>query len=402
MMRVCHLDTCPVGIATQNPELRARFTGKPEFVETFFEYIAEEVREHLAALGFRSHRGGRRPASSCSTPTAAVEHWKAAGLDLAPILTAVEPPDGGAAAPARRPRTTGWRRRSTTQLIALAPGRARATASRCASSSPVRNVNRTVGTMLGHEVTKALPATGLPDDTIDVTLTGLGRAVVRRVPARAASRCGCSATPTTTSARACPAAGSSSGPTARPRSPAEHNVIAGNVIGYGATTGEIFLRGLVGERFCVRNSGATAVVEGVGDHGCEYMTGGTVVVLGPTGRNFAAGMSGGVAYVLDLRPDRVNAELVDLLAAAAPSDETRRARAARAAPSSGPSRPSPRGCSQDWDQRADALHARPAARLPARPRRARRRRRDRGPRPRRRRGVGADHGGLPWLTRRAS
>ena len=199
MMRVCHLNTCPVGVATQNPVLRERFTGKPEFVVTFFEYIAQEVRELLAQLGFRSLEEaiGRVDALDVAE---AIDHWKAAGLDLTP-------------------------------------------------------------------------------DYLGKGLSG-GRIIVR--PDHAA--------------------------TFR----AEEQIIAGNVIGYGATAGEIFLRGQVGERFCVRNSGATAVVEGVGDHGCEYMTGGRAVVLGATGRNFAAGMSGGYAFVLDLVVGRVNPELVEL------------------------------------------------------------------------------------------
>ncbi len=275
MMRVCHLDTCPVGIATQNPELRARFSGKPEFVETFFEYIAEEVREHLAALGFRTieeaigqvelprHRQGDRPLEGRRSRPDARSSPRSRS------------PDGSGTAPHGRARTTASRRRSTTSS---SPPRRDALdhgdrGDRVAF--PIRNVNRTVGTMLGHEVTKVHPK-GLPDGTIDSPLTGSGRAVASARSCPPASRCGSTATPTTTSARDCPAAGSSCGRTGLGRSSAEQNVIAGNVIGYGATTGEIFLRGQVGERFCVRNSGATAVVEGVGDHGCEYMTGGTV------------------------------------------------------------------------------------------------------------------------------
>jgi len=308
MMRVCHLDTCPVGIATQSPELRSRYSGKPEFVETFFEYVAEEVRENLAALGFRSLDEVIGEVSLLDT-TAAVAHWKASGLDLTPILTEVTSADGS---PRRNTvkQDHGLSRALDHKLIELSEEALR-DKTPVNIELPVRNVNRTVGTMLGHEVTKAYPS-GLPDDTIQVSLTGSagqslgaflpvgitltlygdandyvgkglsgGRIVVR--PDRAASL------------------------------PAEHNVIAGNVIAYGATSGEVFLRGQVGERFCVRNSGATSVVEGLGDHGCEYMTGGTVLVLGPTGRNFAAGMSGGVAYVLNLREDRVNRELVDLM-----------------------------------------------------------------------------------------
>ncbi|HET7660110.1 MAG TPA: glutamate synthase large subunit, partial [Oryzihumus sp.] len=307
MMRVCHLDTCPVGIATQNPELRARFSGKPEFVETFFEYIAEEVREHLAALGFRSIDEAVGQVSLLDTARA-VEHWKASGLDLTPILTEVVPTDGSA-----RYNTAGQdhglEKALDHTLIQLSQD-ALQRGEPVRVELPVRNVNRTVGTMLGHEVTKAHPE-GLPDGTIDISLNGsAGQSLGAFLPAGVTLRLFGDANDYV-------GKGLSGGrvvvrPERGASLTAEHNVIAGNVIGYGATTGEVFLRGQVGERFCVRNSGATAVVEGVGDHGCEYMTGGTVLVLGPTGRNFAAGMSGGVAYVLDLRPERVNTELVDL------------------------------------------------------------------------------------------
>ncbi|HEX8972161.1 glutamate synthase large subunit [Oryzihumus sp.] len=307
MMRVCHLDTCPVGIATQNPELRARFSGKPEFVETFFEYIAEEVREHLAALGFRSIDEAVGQVSLLDTDRA-VQHWKASGLDLTPILTEVVPMDGAA-----RHNTAGQdhglEKALDHTLIQLSQD-ALQRGEPVRVELPVRNVNRTVGTMLGHEVTKAHPE-GLPDGTIDVSLNGsAGQSLGAFLPAGVTIRLFGDANDYV-------GKGLSGGrvvvrPERGASLTAEHNVIAGNVIGYGATTGELFLRGQVGERFCVRNSGATAVVEGVGDHGCEYMTGGTVLVLGPTGRNFAAGMSGGLAYVLDLRPERVNPELVDL------------------------------------------------------------------------------------------
>ena len=308
MMRVCHLDTCPVGIATQNPELRSRFSGKPEFVETFFEYIAQEVREHLAALGFRSLQEAIGEVSLLDT-AAAVQHWKASGLDLTPILADVESPEG---APRRNTvgQEHGLERALDHTLIAMSQEALR-------DKTPVhielavRNVNRTIGTMLGHEVTKAFPS-GLPDDTIDILLTGsAGQSLGAFLPAGITLRLYGDANDYV-------GKGLSGGrvvvrPDRSASLTAEHNVIAGNVIAYGATSGEVFLRGQVGERFCVRNSGATAVVEGLGDHGCEYMTGGTVLVLGPTGRNFAAGMSGGVAYVLDLREDRVNRDLVDLM-----------------------------------------------------------------------------------------
>jgi glutamate synthase (NADPH/NADH) large chain len=308
MMRVCHLDTCPVGIATQNPELRARYSGKPEFVETFFEYIAEEVREHLAALGFRSLTEAIGEVSLLDT-TAAVKHWKASGLDLTPILTEVVSADGS---PRRNTvgQDHGLGKALDHTLIELSQEALR-DKTPVRIDLPVRNVNRTVGTMLGHEVTKAYPS-GLPDDTIQISLTGsAGQSLGAFLPA-GITLCMYG------DANDYVGKGLSGGrivvrPDRTASLLAEKNVIAGNVIGYGATSGEVFLRGQVGERFCVRNSGAEAVVEGLGDHGCEYMTGGAVLVLGRTGRNFAAGMSGGVAYVLNLRPERVNRELVDLL-----------------------------------------------------------------------------------------
>ncbi|KRE41296.1 glutamate synthase large subunit [Knoellia sp. Soil729] len=307
LMRVCHLDTCPVGIATQNPELRARYSGKPEFVETFFEYIAEEVREHLASLGYRSIEEAIGQIGALDT-TKAISHWKASGLDLSPILTEVDSPDGSA----RRHTVSqdhGLEKALDHQLIAIAR-EAIDDGIPVTGTVAIRNVNRTVGTMLGHEVTRA-HAAGLPDDTIDLTLRGsagqsFGAFVPRGVTLRLVG-----------DANDYVGKGLSGGRiivAPAPDAPlaAEDNVIAGNVIGYGATSGEIFLRGRVGERFCVRNSGITAVVEGVGDHGLEYMTGGTVLILGSTGRNVAAGMSGGVAYVLDLDASRVNGELVDV------------------------------------------------------------------------------------------
>ncbi|GAA1874492.1 glutamate synthase large subunit [Lapillicoccus jejuensis] len=308
MMRVCHLDTCPVGVATQNPDLRARFSGKPEFVETFFEFIAQEVREYLAQLGFRSVQEAVGHVESLRTERA-VAHWKASGLDLAPILTAVQDPTGGTPY-ASATQDHGLEKALDHQLLALARP-AIEDGEQVRADIAVRNVNRTVGTMLGHEVTKRHPH-GLPDGTVELTLTGSGgqsfgaflpKGVTLVLRGDSNDYVG---------------KGLSGGrivvrPDLAAHLTAETNVIAGNVIGYGATEGEIFLRGQVGERFCVRNSGATAVVEGVGDHGCEYMTGGVALVLGATGRNFAAGMSGGVAYVLDLNPRLVNAELVDLL-----------------------------------------------------------------------------------------
>ena len=310
MMRVCHLDTCPVGVATQNPELRARFPGQPEFVETFFEFLAEEVREHLAALGFRSLDEVVGRVDLLDT-TEALEHWKADGLDLSPVLHQVELPEGTP----RRATTAqdhGLEKALDHQLIAAvrdaldaAPGQPRPVTAQAA----VRNVNRTVGTMLGHEVTVRFGPQGLPDDTIDVTLTGsAGQSLGAFLPAGVTLRL-------VGDANDYVGKGLSGGRlVVRPddRSPfaAADNVIAGNTIGYGATSGEMLIAGRVGERAAVRNSGATIVVEGAGDHACEYMTGGVVVVLGPTGRNVGAGMSGGTAYVLDLVPERLNAAAV--------------------------------------------------------------------------------------------
>jgi glutamate synthase (NADPH/NADH) large chain len=308
MMRVCHLDTCPVGVATQNPVLRAKFTGQAEHVVNFFRFIAQEVRELLAQLGFRSVAEAVGHAEVLDKRQA-IDHWKAAGLDLSPIFHVPEL----APRAARHQCTTqdhGLEKALDNTLIQLAEG-ALSSGDRVRLELPVRNVNRTVGTMLGSELTKRWGGEGLPDDTIDITFTGTaGQSFGAFLPKGITLRL-------VGDANDYVAKGLSGGritirPVADAQFVAEHNIIAGNVIGYGATGGEIFLRGRVGERFCVRNSGALAVVEGVGDHGCEYMTGGRVVVLGSTGRNFAAGMSGGIAYVLDLLPQRVNPEMVDL------------------------------------------------------------------------------------------
>jgi glutamate synthase (NADPH) large chain len=308
MMRVCHLDTCPVGVATQNPELRRRFTGRPEFVVNFFEFIAEEVREYLAQLGFRTLAEAVGHAELLDT-AAAAGHWKASGLDLAPVLH-VPPLPAGSARRRTRPQDHGLELALDHTLIQLAEG-ALADGTPVRLQLPVRNVNRTVGTMLGYEVTRRWGGAGLPDSTIDVSLAGsagqsfgafLPRGITLRLSGDANDYLGKGLSGGRIIAVPDPAAAFA----------AQDQIIAGNVIGYGATGGEIFLRGVVGERFCVRNSGATAVAEGTGDHGCEYMTGGRVAVLGPVGRNFAAGMSGGVAYLLDPDPGLVNTELADL------------------------------------------------------------------------------------------
>ncbi|HEU0244890.1 MAG TPA: glutamate synthase-related protein, partial [Candidatus Limnocylindrales bacterium] len=312
VMRACHLNTCPVGVATQDPELRKRFAGDPEHVVNFMRFIAQEVREHMARLGFRtmdemigrSDRLEMRPA---------LDHWKARGLDFSRILARPEVPS-----------TYGTRRiiaqehgieasLDATVLLELAqPALTEGLPVR--AELPVRNVNRAVGTMLGSEITRHWGRGGLPDDTVHLRFTGsagqsfgafIPRGLTLELEGDTNDYVG---------------KGLSGGrivvrPPAASPFKAHENVIAGNVALYGATDGEAFIRGVAGERFGVRNSGAVAVVEGVGDHGCEYMTGGRVLVLGRTGRNFAAGMSGGVAWVYD--PDgtfatRCNAEMVGL------------------------------------------------------------------------------------------
>ena len=308
MMRVCHLDTCPVGVATQNPELRKQFSGKPEFVETFFEYIAEEVREILASLGFRTLLEAIGHVEYLETRRA-VEHWKASGLDLSPLLAQ---PEVDSPLHNTVKQDHGLDAALDNELIRLSePALTKKELVRI--DLPVRNVNRTVGTMLGAEITRRFGGEGLADSTIDITLHGsagqsLGAFIPRGLTLRLFG-----------DSNDYVGKGISGGRViVRPDESSTYlsheNVIAGNVIGYGATSGEIMIRGVVGERFCVRNSGATAIVEGIGDHGCEYMTGGTVVVLGRTGRNFAAGMSGGRAFVLDLDPANVNTDMVDVLA----------------------------------------------------------------------------------------
>ena len=309
MMRVCHLDTCPVGVATQNPELRARFSGKPEFVETFFEYIADEVREYLAALGFRTLEEAIGQVEYLETK-AAINHWKASGLDLSPLLA---PPAFGDDSP--RHNTTkqehGLAGALDNKLIELASA-ALTKSENVNIEMAIKNVNRTVGTMLGSEITRRFGGAGLAPDTINVSFHGtagnsFGAFIPRGLTLRLYG-----------DANDYVAKGLSGGrvivrPDEKASFKSEENVIAGNVIGYGSTSGEIMISGRVGERFCVRNSGATAIVEGIGDHGCEYMTGGIALILGHTGRNFAAGMSGGRAFVLDLDPDLVNTEMVDVL-----------------------------------------------------------------------------------------
>ncbi|CAG0969130.1 partial glutamate synthase (NADPH/NADH) large chain, partial [Myxococcaceae bacterium] len=310
LMRVCHLNTCPVGIATQNPELRRRFAGLPDHVVKYFFFVAEEVREIMAELGFRRfeemigqvHKLDVRPA---------IDHWKARGLDFTEIL---HRPDVPFAIRNVSAQDHGLEKALDRELIELAkPALERREPVEI--QLPVRNVNRTVGTMLGSELSRRFGADGLPEDTIRVNLEGtvgqscgafLPKGITIRVEGQANDYCGKGLSGGKLIVRA-PAAASFS---------PEENVIVGNVVLYGATAGEAYFQGLAGERFCVRNSGASAVVEGIGDHGCEYMTGGFAVILGPTGRNFAAGMSGGIAYVLDEAgdfPRRCNLAMVELV-----------------------------------------------------------------------------------------
>ncbi|MBS1216010.1 MAG: Glutamate synthase (ferredoxin) [Proteobacteria bacterium] len=295
MMRKCHLNTCPVGVATQDPALRKKFQGKPEHVINFFFFVAEEARRIMAQLGVRTVNEliGRTDLLDMKK---GVEHWKAKGLDFSKIFYMPAMP----ADVARHHVETqdhGLEKALDNRLIELAkPALERR--EKVTVETPIRNINRTVGTMLSHEVAKRYGHDGLPDDTIHVRLAGsagqsfgafLARGITLDLIGDTNDYCG---------------KGLSGGriivqPSPKFRGDALENIITGNVVLYGAIAGEAYFRGVAGERFCVRNSGANAVVEGTGDHGCEYMTGGTVVVLGATGRNFAAGMSGGVAYVLD-------------------------------------------------------------------------------------------------------
>jgi glutamate synthase (NADPH/NADH) large chain len=346
MMRVCHLDTCPVGIATQNPELRKRFSGKPEFVINFMEYVAQEVREYLAQLGFRSVAEAVGHVEALDVRRA-VDHWKAAGLDIAPILMAPSNP------------YHQTMHQSVAQDHGLADALDATMIAECAGAIErgesiertyrIGNVNRTVGTMLGSRVTARWGGAGLPEDTVRLTFTGsAGQSFGAFVPKGVTMRL-------VGDTNDYLGKGLSGGrlvvrPDERARFAPEDNVIAGNVVGYGATSGEIFVNGIVGERFCVRNSGATAVVEGVGDHGCEYMTGGVAVVLGATGRNFAAGMSGGVAFVYDVDgsfASRVNIDMVDVIEPSALDRELLRGIVERHAHETGS--PLARRLLADWD-----------------------------------------------------
>jgi glutamate synthase (NADPH/NADH) large chain len=302
MMRVCHLDTCPVGVATQNPVLRQRFTGKPEFVVNFFEFIAQEVREYLAELGFRTLEEAIGH-NELIDADRAISHWKASGLDLSPVLVGPVFADDEPRIN-RRAQEHELDKHFDQQLIAAA-AEVLEHGGHFSVDLPIRNTERAVGTMLGHEVTRRHGENGLPAGSIDVTLRGsAGQSFGAFLPGGISLRL-------VGDSNDYVGKGLSGGQIVvrPPESSAflpEDNVIAGNVIGYGATQGTMFLGGIVGERFLVRNSGATAVVEGVGDHALEYMTGGLALILGQTGRNLGAGMSGGTAYVFDLQRDQVN------------------------------------------------------------------------------------------------
>jgi glutamate synthase (ferredoxin) len=312
MMRVCHLDTCPVGIATQNPKLRERFTGKAEHVVNFFRFVAQEVRELMAQLGFRTidEMIGR---SDLLDMDRAVAHYKAKGLDFSKIFYR---PQVGPEVAVRKVIEQDHGLQHSLDMTTIVPAcqPALERGEPVALELPIRNTNRTVGTILGSEVTRRYGGAGLPDDTIRLKFTGsagqsfgafLPRGITLTLEGDANDYCG---------------KGLSGGklivfPDKRATFVAEENILIGNVALYGATGGRAFFRGRAGERFCVRNSGALAVVEGTGDHACEYMTGGVAVILGRTGRNVAAGMSGGMAFVLDEDDSftqRCNLEMVDI------------------------------------------------------------------------------------------
>jgi len=320
MMRVCQLDTCPVGVATQNPELRKNFTGDPQHVVNFMTFVAEDLREWMAELGFRNldEMIGR---TDCLDTLKAIDHWKKKGVDLSSLLHMPEVPEGSSRYCTRRQNHGLEETLDVTRLLELAaPALERGEA--VSAVLPICNVNRATGTILGSEVTRIYGAAGLPEDTITFRFEGsAGQSFGAFVPKGMTLTVEGDANDYT-------GKGLSGGkvivkPSPKATFAAEENIIVGNTSFYGATGGEAYVRGIAGERFAVRNSGANIVVEGVGDHGCEYMTGGRVVVLGETGRNFAAGMSGGIAYVLDVTGDfikRCNLEMVLLEQVAEPEE----------------------------------------------------------------------------------
>ncbi len=312
LMRVCHLNTCPVGVATQDPKLREKFTGNPDHVINFMRFIAGELREIMAKLGFRTINEMIGRADRLE-PFKAIEHWKARGLDFTNIL--YQPEAGPEVGRYRQMDQDHGLEKSldVTRLLDICePSIERG--ERVHADLPIRNVNRVVGTIVGNEVTKKHGPSGLPEDTINLKFTGsagqsfgafMPRGMTLELEGDANDYLGKGLSGGKIILY--PPRGSTFAP--------EQNIITGNVAFYGATSGEAYIRGMAGERFCVRNSGVNAVVESVGDHGCEYMTGGRVVILGATGRNFAAGMSGGIAYVLDEAgefPARINMQMVEL------------------------------------------------------------------------------------------
>ena len=312
MMRVCHLDTCPVGVATQNPELREKFMGDPSHVVNFMRFIAEDMREIMAQLGVRAVNEliGR---TDLLEPAKAVDHWKAKGIDLSPILYQPQVgPEIGRYCQIDQDHGLDKALDNEVLLDFCEPTLRDGT--KVTGSFPIKNTNRVVGTILGSELTRRHGPEGLPEDTVDIHFEGsAGQSFGAFTPPGVTFRlegdandyfgkglCGSKLIVY---------------PPQKSVFKPEENIIIGNVAFYGATNGEAYIRGMAGERFCVRNSGVRAVVEAVGDHGCEYMTGGRVVVLGKTGRNFAGGMSGGIAYVLDRDGDfhiRCNQEQCDL------------------------------------------------------------------------------------------
>jgi glutamate synthase (ferredoxin) len=320
MMRVCHLNTCPAGVATQDPQLRAKFTGKPEHVVNFMRFIAEEVRMLMAHLGFRSVEEMVGHVDRLEARKA-VSHWKAKGLDFSNILYQPDM-DESVGRFCQIPQDHGLEKSLDLTVLLDLCKPAIERGEKVVSEMPIQNTHRVVGTITGGEVTKAWGAKGLPEDTIRILFKGsagqsfgafMPRGMTFMLEGDANDYLG---------------KGLSGGkiivyPPEKATFVPEDNIIVGNVALYGATSGEVYIRGIAGERFCVRNSGVTAVVESVGDHGCEYMTGGRVVVLGPAGRNFAAGMSGGIAYVLDelgTFRSRVNLQMVGVEGLEAPAE----------------------------------------------------------------------------------
>ena len=321
MMRKCHLNTCPVGVATQDPVLRAKFQGKPEHVVNYFFFVAEEARSIMAQLGIRTFDEliGR---SDFLDTKKGIAHWKAQGLDFSRIFYQ---PDVPADVPRRHMSEQDHALGKALDLKLIEKARpALEKGEKVHFIEQARNVNRSVGTMLSGEVAKRYGSTGLPDDTIRIQLEGTGGQSFGAFLARGITLY------LIGEANDYTGKGMSGGrivvrPSIDFRGNATENIIVGNTVLYGATEGEAFLRGVAGERFAVRLSGATAVVEGTGDHGCEYMTGGTVAVLGKTGRNFAAGMSGGIAYVYDVDGQfakRCNTSMVGLSKVSAAADQT--------------------------------------------------------------------------------